>query len=105
MDMVKINRIFVNLRRMTWQMDSIVTVWIAKAEDEKTVKVGTRGSMLALAQTELVIKALKERFSQIDFQMITMSTRGIRTPAERFWNSEAKRYLSRSSRKLYLKVT
>ena len=30
--------------------------------------------MLALAQTELVIKALKERFSQIDFQMITMST-------------------------------
>ena len=35
MDMVKINRIFINLRRMTWQMDSIVTVWIAKAEDRK----------------------------------------------------------------------
>lgn len=34
--------------------------------------------MLALAQTELVIKALKERFPQIDFQMITMSTRGDR---------------------------
>ena len=34
---------------------------------KKTVKVGTRGSMLALAQTELVIKALKERFSQIDY--------------------------------------
>lgn len=45
---------------------------------KKTVKVGTRGSMLALAQTELVIKALKERFPQIDFQMITMSTRGDR---------------------------
>lgn len=45
---------------------------------KKTVKVGTRGSMLALAQTELVIKALKERFSQIDFQVITMSTRGDR---------------------------
>ena len=45
---------------------------------KKTVKVGTRGSMLAPAQTELVIKALKERFSQIDFQMITMSTRGDR---------------------------
>lgn len=45
---------------------------------KKTVKVGTRGSMLALAQTELVIKALKERFSQIDFQMITMSTQGDR---------------------------
>ena len=48
---------------------------------KKTVKVGTRGSMLALAQTELVIKALKERFSQIDFQMITMSTRGDRQSA------------------------
>lgn len=34
--------------------------------------------MLALAQTELVIKALKERFSQVDFQMVTMSTRGDR---------------------------
>lgn len=45
---------------------------------KKTVKVGTRGSKLALAQTELVIKALKERFPQIDFQMITMSTRGDR---------------------------
>lgn len=45
---------------------------------KETVKVGTRGSKLALAQTELVIKALKERFPQIDFQMITMSTRGDR---------------------------
>lgn len=45
---------------------------------KKTVKVGTRGSKLALAQTELVIKALKERFPQIDPQMVTMSTRGDR---------------------------
>ena len=72
---------------------------------KKTVKVGTRSSRLALVQTELVIKALKGRFPQVDFQMVTMSTRGDRAPAERFWNSEAKRYLSRSSRKLYLKVT
>lgn len=43
---------------------------------KKTVKVGTRGSKLALAQTELVIKALKERFTQVDFQMVIMSTRG-----------------------------
>lgn len=42
------------------------------------VKVGTRGSKLALAQTELVIKALKGRFPQVDFQMVTMSTRGDR---------------------------
>lgn len=45
---------------------------------KNTVKVGTRGSKLALAQTELVIKALKERFPQVDFQMATMSTRGDR---------------------------
>lgn len=45
---------------------------------KKTVKVGTRGSKLALAQTELVIKALNERFPQVDFQMVTMSTRGDR---------------------------
>lgn len=45
---------------------------------KKTVKVGTRGSRLALAQTELVIKALNERFPQVDFQMVTMSTRGDR---------------------------
>lgn len=45
---------------------------------KNTVKVGTRGSKLALAQTELVIKALRERFPQVDFQMVTMSTRGDR---------------------------
>ncbi len=43
-----------------------------------TVRVGTRGSRLALAQTELVINALKGRFPQVDFQMVTMSTRGDR---------------------------
>lgn len=45
---------------------------------KNTVKVGTRGSKLALAQTELVIRALRERFPQVDFQMVTMSTRGDR---------------------------
>ena len=45
---------------------------------KNTVKVGTRGSKLALAQTELVIRALRDRFPQVDFQMVTMSTRGDR---------------------------
>lgn len=45
---------------------------------KNTVKVGTRGSKLALAQTELVINALKGRFPKVDFQMVTMSTRGDR---------------------------
>ena len=45
---------------------------------EKIIKVGTRGSKLALAQTELVIDALRKRFPLVDFQMVTMSTRGDR---------------------------
>lgn len=45
---------------------------------KNTVKVGTRGSKLALVQTELVIDALMKRFPQVDFQMVTMSTRGDR---------------------------
>ena len=45
---------------------------------EKIINVGTRGSKLALAQTELVIDALKRRFPLVDFRMVTMSTRGDR---------------------------
>lgn len=45
---------------------------------KNTVKVGTRGSKLALVQTELVIEALRKRFPQVDFQMVIMSTRGDR---------------------------
>lgn len=45
---------------------------------KNTVKVGTRSSKLALVQTELVIDALRKRFPQVDFQMVTMSTRGDR---------------------------
>ena len=44
----------------------------------KIVRVGTRRSKLALAQTELVIDELMKRFPQVDFQMVTMSTRGDR---------------------------
>lgn len=45
---------------------------------KKTVKVGTRGSRLAIAQTELVVNALKEKFPDVDFRIVTMSTRGDR---------------------------
>lgn len=37
---------------------------------KNTVKVGTRGSKLALAQTELVIKALNERFPRLIFRWL-----------------------------------
>lgn len=47
-------------------------------DQKKTVRVGTRSSKLALVQTELVIDALRKRFPQVDFQMVTMSTRGDR---------------------------
>ncbi len=47
-------------------------------DQKKSVRVGTRSSKLALVQTELVIDALRKRFPQVDFQMVTMSTRGDR---------------------------
>ena len=47
-------------------------------DQKKSVRVGTRGSKLALVQTELVIEALRKRFPQVDFQMVIMSTRGDR---------------------------
>ena len=48
------------------------------SEPDGVVRVGTRGSKLALAQTRLVIEALQSRYSNMDFQMVTMSTRGDR---------------------------
>ncbi len=42
----------------------------------KTIKVGTRKSSLALTQTDLVIKKLKEKNPDIDFQIVGMNTKG-----------------------------
>ncbi|MDQ4102039.1 MAG: hydroxymethylbilane synthase [Thermoproteota archaeon] len=42
----------------------------------KTVRVGTRGSRLALAQTEVALTALRKVHPQIRFEVIAISTKG-----------------------------
>jgi Porphobilinogen deaminase len=42
----------------------------------KQVRVGTRGSRLALAQTELALAALRRARLSADFKVVTISTKG-----------------------------
>ena len=42
----------------------------------KTVRVGTRGSRLAIAQTEIALAALRKVHPQIRFEVIAISTKG-----------------------------
>jgi uroporphyrinogen III methyltransferase/synthase len=42
----------------------------------KTIRVGSRESALALAQSRLAIKTIKERFAEYDFEIIPMKTSG-----------------------------
>lgn len=42
----------------------------------KTIKVGTRGSRLAVAQTELALAALRKAHPGAKFEIVTISTRG-----------------------------
>lgn len=46
--------------------------------NEKVIKIGTRGSRLALIQTELVIGALKARYPQLQTQTVVLHTKGDR---------------------------
>lgn len=41
-----------------------------------TIKIGTRRSALAMAQTELVIKAIKEAHPEVEVEVVTMMTKG-----------------------------
>jgi hydroxymethylbilane synthase len=43
---------------------------------QKTIKVGTRGSRLAVAQTELVLAALRKAHQDIKFEVVTINTKG-----------------------------
>ena len=40
------------------------------------LKIGTRKSLLALAQTKLVADKIKESFPEIEIELVTMTTRG-----------------------------
>jgi hydroxymethylbilane synthase len=42
----------------------------------KTIRVGTRGSRLAIAQTEIVLAALRKAYPRVRFEVITISTKG-----------------------------
>ena len=41
-----------------------------------TIRVGTRGSRLALAQTEMTLAALRKAYPEVHFEVITISTKG-----------------------------
>ncbi len=43
---------------------------------KNTIRVGTRGSRLALAQTEIALAALRKAYPRIHFEVITISTKG-----------------------------
>ena len=45
-------------------------------EKEKVIKVGTRGSLLALEQTERVIAALTEKYPQLHIEKVILRTQG-----------------------------
>jgi hydroxymethylbilane synthase len=42
----------------------------------KTIRVGTRGSRLALAQTEIALSTLHKAYPRVRFEVITISTKG-----------------------------
>jgi len=42
----------------------------------KTIRVGTRGSRLAIAQTEIALAALRKKNPRVHFEVITISTKG-----------------------------
>ncbi|MBI4305381.1 MAG: hypothetical protein HY678_03585 [Chloroflexi bacterium] len=53
---------------------------------KKTVRVGTRGSKLALRQTELVLDSLRAAHADTTFEVVTITTGGDRdrtTPIEK----------------------
>ena len=42
----------------------------------KTIRIGTRGSRLAIAQTEIALAALRKKYPRVRFEVITISTKG-----------------------------
>ena len=41
-----------------------------------TIRIGTRKSRLAIAQTEMVINTLKNKFPEIKTEIVTITTKG-----------------------------
>ena len=47
-------------------------------EQNKTIRVGTRGSELALIQTEMVIEALRREHPEYEYEQVILRTQGDR---------------------------
>lgn len=45
-------------------------------EQMRRIRIGTRGSQLALAQTELVIASLKEKYPELEIEKVILHTKG-----------------------------
>ena len=43
----------------------------------KTIRIGSRESRLAIAQTELVLHAIRRRFPETPLELVSMKTTGI----------------------------
>lgn len=56
----------------------------------RKLRIGTRGSKLALAQTRTVLELLSERLPEIEPQVITVRTLGDRLPAEKRGETDGK---------------
>lgn len=49
-----------------------------QVEKKKVLRIGTRGSALAVAQTDLVIQALAEKYTEYRFEKVLLKTKGDR---------------------------
>lgn len=56
----------------------------------KTIRIGTRGSRLALAQTRIVTNAIRRRHPQLNLEVVPISTLGDRIPSESRKSSDSK---------------
>lgn len=54
------------------------------------IRVGTRGSRLALAQTKTVVDALSAKVAGLEFQVVTIKTLGDRLPPEKRGETDGK---------------
>lgn len=60
------------------------------SSERKCFKIGTRKSKLALAQTDLVVEALKKKYPQYDFNIETKDTAGDRDKITAFKDMTSK---------------
>ena len=65
----------------------------------RELKVGTRGSALALTQTKWVVERIKERHPEASVEIVIIKTTGDNSPMRRFRKSAARESSSRKSKR------